>query len=112
MTATSTPFPVTSTLPTSGGAAPTETLLAPSPPATLTLVEGITSTQVNVRSEPSTVSNVLGVIPADMRIEITGKDPGGNWWQINYPHPQAVDGKGWVTAEFVNTVNTPNVPTI
>ena len=112
MTATSTPFPVTSTLPTSREAAPTETLLAPSPPATLTLVEGITSTQVNVRSEPSTVSNVLGVIPADMRIEITGKDPGGNWWQINYPHPQAVDGKGWVTAQFVNPVNTPNVPTI
>ena len=112
ITPISTTFPVASTLPTSRESAPTETLPPPSPPATLTLVEGITSTQVNVRSEPSTVSNVLGVIPADMRIEITGKDPGGNWWQINYPHPQAVDGKGWVTAEFVNTVNTPNVPTI
>ena len=65
-----------------------------------------------MRSEPSTASNVLGVIPADMRIEITGKDPGGNWWQIHYPHPQAVDGKGWVTAQFVKTVNTPDVPTI
>ena len=74
--------------------------------------EGITSTQVNVRVEPSTASNVLGIIPADMRVEITGKDPGGNWWQINYPHPQAVDGKGWITAQYVNTIATPQVPII
>ena len=92
--------------------APTETPHPPSPPSPVALVEGITSTQVNVRAQPSTASDVLGVIPADMRIEITGKDPGGNWWQINYPHPQAVEGKGWITAQYVNTVNTPEVPTI
>ena len=112
MTPTITPFVGTSTLPTSPTPAQTETPLPPSHPSPAALFEGITSTQVNVRSEPSTASNVLGVIPADMRVEITGKDPGGNWWQINYPQPQAVDGKGWVTAQFVNTVNTPDVPTI
>ena len=74
--------------------------------------EGITSTQVNLRVEQPTASNVLGIIPADMRVEITGKDPGGNWWQINYPHPQAVDGKGWITAQYVNTIATPQVPII
>ena len=74
--------------------------------------EGITSTQVNVRVEPSTASNVLGIIPADMTVEITGKDPGGNWSQINYPHPQAVDGKGWITAQYMNTIATPQVPII
>jgi uncharacterized protein YraI len=91
--------------------APTEASLATPIPA-MVLVQGITSTQINVRVEPSTASSVLGVIPADMRVEITGKDPGGNWWQIIYPHPQAVDGKGWVTAQYVTTAVTPDVPTI
>jgi uncharacterized protein YraI len=55
---------------------------------------------------------VLGIIPANTRIEITGKDPGGNWWQINYPHPEAVDGKGWVTAQYIAVAGTPEVPVI
>lgn len=63
-----------------------------------------------MRAEPSTVGNVLGIIPANTRVEITGKDPGENWWQINYP--QGVDGKGWVTAQYITTASTPEVPTI
>lgn len=73
-------------------------------------VDGITSTQVNVRAEPSTASNVLGIIPADMRVEITGKDPGGNWWQINYP--QAIEGKGWVTAKYITVPTSAEVTII
>ena len=65
---------------------------------------------VNVRAEPSTASEALGVIPADTRIEITGKGPGGNWWQINYP--QGIQGKGWVTAQYIRTAGTPEVPTL
>ena len=70
----------------------------------------MTSTQVNVRAEPSTASNVLGMIPANTKVEITGKDPGENWWQINYP--QGVDGKGWVTAQYITTASKPEVPII
>ena len=73
-------------------------------------MDGVTSVQVNVRAEPSTASNVLGMIPADTRIEITGRDPGGNWWQINYP--QGMEGKGWVTTQYIITASTPEVPTI
>jgi uncharacterized protein YraI len=73
-------------------------------------VEGVTSTQVNVRAEPSTASKVLGIIPANAKVEITGKDPGENWWQINYP--QEMDGKGWVTAQYVTTPAKPDVPII
>jgi uncharacterized protein YraI len=50
------------------------------------------------------------MIPADMRVEITGKDPAGNWWQINYP--QGVDGKGWVTAQYVVAANPEQIPVI
>jgi len=87
-----------------------ETPFVPPPKPTAVPVEGMTSTQVNVRAEPSTASNVLGMIPESTKVEITGKDPGGNWWQINYP--QGVDGKGWITAQYVTTASTPEVPTI
>ena len=90
--------------------APSEAPRQPSPQPTLAPVEGLTSTQVNVRAEPSTSSRVLGVIPANARVEITGKDPGENWWQINYP--EGVDGKGWVTAQYITAATRPEVPTI
>jgi N-acetylmuramoyl-L-alanine amidase len=70
----------------------------------------MTTTQVNVRVEPSISGTVLGIIPANTAIEIIGKDPQGSWWQINYP--AAADGKGWVTAQYVTVTATPDVPTI
>ena len=76
----------------------------------MTPVEGITSTQVNVRAEPSTGSEVLGVILPNTRVEIVGKDPGESWWQILYP--QGTQEKGWVTAQYVTTAGTPEVPVI
>ncbi len=90
--------------------APSETPSPPTPQPTVVPVEGVTSTQVNVRAEPSTAGKVLGMIPVNTKVEITGKDPGGNWWQINYS--QAADGKGWVTAQYVTTATKPEVPTI
>jgi uncharacterized protein YraI len=47
-----------------------------------------------------------------MRVEVTGKDPGGSWWQINYPHPDAIDGRGWVTAQYITTGDTSQLPVI
>jgi uncharacterized protein YraI len=112
---TPTPLIITSTLPATA-------ILTPIPPQTeipllaqpmaprATPVEGMTSTQVNVRADPSTASNVLGIISANTKVEITGKDPGEHWWQINYP--QGVDGKGWVTAQYITTTTRPEVPII
>jgi uncharacterized protein YraI len=103
---------VTSILPATQTPAPSETTapLPSQPTAAQVPVEGVTSTQINVRAEPSTVSNVLGIIPANTKVEITGKDPGENWWQINYP--QGIDGKGWVTAKYITTTTKPEVPVI
>jgi uncharacterized protein YraI len=76
-------------------------------------VEGITSTQLNVRAEPSTSSDVLGVLPANTNVQIVGKDAGENWWQILYPEAgEANDGKGWVTAQYVSTTGESQVPVI
>lgn len=112
MISTITPFALTSTLPVSTTPASSETPPPPSPPPTIAPVDGVTSSQVNVRAEPSTAGQVLGIIPADMRVEITGKDPGGSWWQIIYPHPEAADGKGWVTAQYITAGDTSQVPAI
>jgi len=110
--ATPTTFILTPTIHPTLTPAPTETPLPPPPQPTITPVEGTSSTQINVRSEPSTVGTVLGIIPPNTKVEIVAKDPAGNWWQILYPHAQAVDGKGWVTAQYVTTVGTPEVPVV
>jgi uncharacterized protein YraI len=86
------------------------TPLPPPPQPTVSPVTGTTVTQLNVRAEPSTASNVLGVIPANSQVQITGKDLGGNWWQILYPQGQ--DGKGWVTAQYITATNAARVPMI
>jgi uncharacterized protein YraI len=75
-----------------------------------TPVQGTTSTQVNVRAEPSTASETLGVIAANTIVQIVGKDPGENWWQILYE--KGADGKGWVTAQYIETAAKPEVPVI
>ena len=111
--ATSTPFIVTVTLPPSLTPPPSETPL-PSPPTLMapsaTPAEGTASTQINVRAQPSTAGEVLGIIAVNAKVQIVGKDPGGNWWQILYP--AGLDGKGWVTAQYVTTTGKPEVPVI
>jgi hypothetical protein len=54
------------------------------------------------------------MIPPDTRVEIIGKDPGGSWWQILYSSnaQENLDGKGWITAQYVTTSGTPEVPGI
>jgi uncharacterized protein YraI len=52
----------------------------------------------------------LGLIPANTSVERLGKDLGGNWLQILYP--QAVDGRGWVTAQYVLTAAGTEIPII
>ena len=101
---------VTSTLPSLPASAASETPLPPPPQPTIAPVEGTSSTQINVRSEPSTSGNILGMIPPDTQIQIVGKDPGGNWFQILYE--QGVDGRGWVTAQYVTTANADTIPVI
>lgn len=109
-TSTSTPVSATLTFPPTFTSAPSGTPLPPPPQPTAAPVEGITSTQVNVRSEPSTAGEVLGIIPADTGVGIVGKDPAGNWWQILY-EPGA-DGKGWVTAQYVTTADASSIPVV
>ena len=52
----------------------------------------------------------MGIIPPNTRVEIIGKDPGGNWWQIQYP--AGTQEKGWVTSQYIISESPPEVPVI
>lgn len=108
-TTTSQPI-FTATLQPSPTSRPSETPPPPPPSPTVAPVPGTTSTQLNVRAEPSTLDEVLGILAANVMVQIVGQDPGGNWWQILYE--AGPDGKGWVTAQYVQTATQPEVPVI
>jgi len=104
------PLIITATLAYTPTPRPLVTSPPPSPTPTIVPVSGTTSTQLNVRAEPSTASEVLGIIAENEAVQIVGQDPDGNWWQIVYE--AGVDGRGWVTAQYVETVPKPEVPVI
>lgn len=98
---------ITSTLPATATARPSETAEPPTLAPTVTPVEGTTLTQLNVRAEPSTGSEVLGTINAFSTVQIVGKDASGNWYQILFQ-----GRNGWLTAAYVQTVAASQVPVI
>ena len=110
VTPTPTRIFVTATLLPTFTPVPSETPIPNPPTPTVVPVEGTASTQINVRAQPSTSGEVLGIIAANATVQIIGKDPGESWWQILYP--ASPDGKGWVTAQYVTVTGTPNVPVI
>jgi uncharacterized protein YraI len=94
-----TPEFVTATLAGTFTPAPSPTAIPTSPLPTVPPVEGTTTTQLNVRTEPSTAGVSLGVITAFSKVQILGRESNGAWYQIVYP--SGPDGKGWVTATYV-----------
>ena len=53
---------------------------------------------------------MLGIIPSGQVVQIVGQDPGGNWWQILYE--SGTEGKGWITAQYVETTGRLEVPVV
>jgi uncharacterized protein YraI len=111
--ATSTPSPaptlwlVTATLPATPTLPPTvsppSATALPTPPP----IEGTTTTQLNVRAEPSTGSASLGMVAPFIKVQIVAKDAGGNWLQILYG-----GGKGWLTAAYVQVAAGAQIPSL
>ncbi len=67
-------------------------------------------TDLNIRSGPGVNYAILGLLRADQTAEITGRSYDGKWWQIKFSG--AADGRGWVSASYVDTQNTANVPAV
>ncbi|CAG1010608.1 hypothetical protein ANAEL_03987 [Anaerolineales bacterium] len=102
---TITPDFFTATLPPIPTQQATQTPVTPEPILTvveeinISPIEGMTTTQLNVRAEPSTASASLGLVGIFAKVQVIGKDASGSWYQIMYTESQT--GKGWVRAEFV-----------
>ncbi|MEA3440213.1 MAG: META domain-containing protein [Chloroflexota bacterium] len=67
---------------------------------------------VNVRSGPGTVYLSYGVVPAGTTFEVTGVSEDGTWWVVKIPSDVAANGQGWVSAAYVETENTDEVPIV
>jgi uncharacterized protein YraI len=109
----------------SGKATPTEVLIitatlpptltpyptaAPTQTATFAPVEGSTTTQVNVRSQPSLEGKALGLLNPGDNVQIVGTDADEKWLQILYP--DGPGGKGWIVKDYVHLTGELDVPVI
>ncbi len=83
--------------PTATPAAPTDTPTdTPTPQAPTVTI----NTNMNVRGGPGTNYSILGTASPGQQFPITGKNPAGNWWQIDY------NGRaGWVFGQLVTAAH-------
>ena len=95
--------PTATFTPEAGAATPTpEATTATPEPATATPVtdpEVRTQSVINMRGGPGTYYPVVGTLNAGGVARITGKNPGGDWWQITL----AGGALGWVYGALVET---------
>lgn len=73
-------------------------------------VEGVTTTQLNLRSEPSTAGESLGTVAAFSTVQIIGREVNGAWYQVL--HTASSEGKGWITANYVQVNSINEIPVI
>lgn len=78
-------------------AAPEVAATPTQPPVTDPMAQA--STPLNVRGGPGTAYTVVGALDPGTPVEITGKNPQSDWWQVLLPTGQ----QGWVYAPLVQT---------
>jgi uncharacterized protein YraI len=98
------------------GSSPTKTFspsVTPLPPTSTITPEplsGLTLWQINVRSGPGIYYTLLGQINQNQPIRIIGVDASLEWFAIEYT--SGPEGRGWVTAEYVQALGTDDLPII
>jgi len=63
--------------------------------------EVVANSQINVRGGPGTNYNIVGAANQGQRFPVKGKNPAGDWWQINFNGQD-----GWVLGALVTAQNT------
>jgi len=71
---------------------------------------GTVTQQVNVRSGPGTGFNSLGTLNPQDGVTLTGKDSHGAWLQIEFAG--GPDGRGWISAAYVQTSVATDLPIV
>jgi uncharacterized protein YraI len=86
--------------------------VAPPPPPATGVPAATALDFVNIRSGPGTNYAVLVVAPPGASGEVSGKSSDGAWWQVKISTVYSANGFGWVSADWVYTQNTDNVPVV
>ena len=87
-----------------GTEVPLEATLTPAGPT------GRVTQRLNVRSGPGTTFDSLGLLEANTTVSLTGKNATASWFQID--HPAGPDGRGWVTAQYIQTDAAGDLPVL
>ena len=51
---------------------------------------------LNVRSEPDTDSDIVGIIPEGRFVPVLGRNSDGTWWRTEFEGEQ-----GWIARDFI-----------
>ena len=96
---------ITPTATSAPSATPT---LTPTPPTPTLLAKA----DLNIRTGPSTQFQVIGILPADMSVEILGVNAERTWWLVSFPG--APNGQGWASANaaYGTALHAENVPVV
>ena len=111
--ATAVPTEVAIIIPTGGPPStptPIPPLIPPEPEPEEPAGEVIAPDGVNVRGGPGQVYPILGAAPFGAKGKIIGKSGDERWWVAAIP--EAPNGQGWVSANFVQVTNGEDVPVI
>ena len=73
-------------------------------------ISGKVTAQINIRENPSTSSESVGILDINSTVWIIGKNTNGNWYQIYFDFPNGDHGEGWGSANYISTDSKPNVP--
>ncbi len=88
---TNTPLPTATPLP------PTDTPPPPTPTPLPQPVVIVNSDRVNVRAGPGTAYGIIGQVTRGTRLQVQGRNPAGDWWQVCCVNGQA----GWIIDNLV-----------
>jgi uncharacterized protein YgiM (DUF1202 family) len=72
----------------------------------------VSSDAVNIRSGPATSFEVIGAANVGQQFAITGKNEGGDWWQVCCLDGQDAGVRGWIFAELAQAQNTSSVAVV
>ncbi len=84
------------------GAQPQEPATATPTPEPVAIVD---IELMNVRGGPGTNYRVIGTASRGSRFRVIGKNPAGDWWEVDFNGQ-----RGWLFGELVTTQNVANVP--
>ena len=75
-------------------------------------VLGKVTAQINVRKNPSTVSESLGMLGINSEVQIVGKDAAEKWYKITFVLANGEAGEGWGAAEYILTESKTTIPVV